>query len=135
MAYINREKSAAIRKALKARFPDWKFSVRIDNHTSLDVVILSGPINLFAFRNEGRWDRDAFERETGYTQVNHFWIGDHWTGPAKDFLEEVKAICNEGNHDNSDIQTDYFDVGWYFHLSIGTWGRPFQLTEAAKVAA
>jgi len=22
--------------------------------------------------------------------------------------------------------TDYFDVGWYFHLSVGNWDKPFK---------
>jgi hypothetical protein len=33
-----------------------------------------------------------------------------------------------GNHDRSDIQTDYFDVGWYKSVNIGTWNKPYEVT-------
>jgi hypothetical protein len=33
----------------------------------------------------------------------------------------------EGNHDNSDIQSDYFDVGWYVEVNIGKWNKAYDL--------
>ena len=41
------------------------------------------------------------------------------------FLSEVIPAMNEGNHDNSDIMTDYFDVGWYISVNIGRWDKPY----------
>ena len=35
---------------------------------------------------------------------------------------------NTGNWDESDIQTDYFDVGWYLQLSLGNWRTHFERT-------
>jgi hypothetical protein len=32
---------------------------------------------------------------------------------------ELRDAMNNGNHDNSDIMSDYFDVGWY--VSIRTY--------------
>jgi hypothetical protein len=32
---------------------------------------------------------------------------------------ELRDAMNSGNHDNSDIMSDYFDVGWY--VSIRTY--------------
>jgi hypothetical protein len=32
---------------------------------------------------------------------------------------------NTGNHDNSDSQTDYFDVGWYVDVKVGKWNKPY----------
>jgi hypothetical protein len=29
------------------------------------------------------------------------------------------------NHDNSDIMTDYFDVGWYLNINVGGWNKPY----------
>jgi hypothetical protein len=34
---------------------------------------------------------------------------------------------NDGNHDNSDIQSDYFDVGWYISINVGRWDKPYEL--------
>jgi len=33
-----------------------------------------------------------------------------------------------GNHDRSDIQSDYFDVGWYKSVNIGKWNKPYEVT-------
>ena len=33
-----------------------------------------------------------------------------------------------GNHNNSDISTDYFDVGWYIDINIGKWDKPYEVT-------
>ena len=38
----------------------------------------------------------------------------------------IQAL-NTDNHDNSDIQTDYFDVGHYVELNIGTWEKPYEI--------
>jgi len=32
---------------------------------------------------------------------------------------------NNGNHNNSDIQTDYFDVGWYITVNLGKYDTPY----------
>ena len=34
---------------------------------------------------------------------------------------------NDGNHDRSDPQSDYFDVGWYVDVNIGKWNKPYTL--------
>lgn len=111
MAYINKEKSAEIRKKLKAEFPDFKFSVTIDNYISLYCCIMEAPI--------------AFTEGT-YETLNHHHLEQY---KYSNVLERIYDICNEGNHDNSDSMTDYFDVGWYFDLSVGKYDRPFKLVE------
>jgi len=35
------------------------------------------------------------------------------------------AVMNTGNWDKSDIQTDYFNVGWYVDVNIGKWNKPY----------
>jgi hypothetical protein len=61
--------------------------------------------------------------------VNPYWYRDHFTGRARDFLSEVIPAMNNGNHDNSDIQSDYFDVGWYIDVNIGQWNKPYALVK------
>lgn len=133
MAYINALKTAEIRKALKAAFPGYKFSVRNENHSSVHVKIVSAPIDLIGLvqkeiRHFGRIVNNEIS-ERGYCQVNQYHIDTHFQPEAAEILNKIVAICNDGNHDNSDIQTDYFDVGWYFHLSIGSWDKPFIVKE------
>ena len=69
------------------------------------MLFRSGPIN--------------FDNADG---VNVYRIDSHFKGVAKDFLTEVHAAmmgCDDlQNHNNSDIQSDYFDVGWYTDIKI-----------------
>lgn len=36
----------------------------------------------------------------------------------RDKLKKVIQICDNYNYDNSDVQTDYFDVGFYMYLQL-----------------
>jgi len=40
-------------------------------------------------------------------------------------LNELLVAMSTGNHDNSDIMTDYFDVGWYSNINIGQYHKPY----------
>ena len=59
--------------------------------------------------------------------VNPYWYHEHFSGKAKDFLKELLTAMNDGNHDRSDIMTDYFDVGWYVDVNIGKWNKPYKV--------
>lgn len=117
MAYISTAKVAEIRANLKKEFPEIKFSVKKSHYTSIDVTILKSP---YDFRP------DVWKDDTSIS-VNYYWLEQHGYKHIP-ILERIIAICNEGNHDNSDIMADYFDVGWYFHLNLGTWEKPFEVT-------
>ena len=47
---------------------------------------------------------------------------------AKECLAELIDAMNEGNWDHSDIQSDYFNVGWYTDVNIGNWNKLYELT-------
>jgi len=34
--------------------------------------------------------------------------------------------------DNSDITTDYFDISYYIDVKIGTWQKPYKLTQTTQ---
>jgi len=44
------------------------------------------------------------------------------------FLTELKDAMNVGNYDRSDMQSDYFDVGFYIDINVGNWDKPYILT-------
>jgi len=117
-AYVNNEKTKQVREDLKKEFPDFKFSVRKEHYSLVNVAIVSGPIPLT-------------DSEDGYQQINHYYIKDHFQDKPeiRDFLLKVLEIINVGNHDRSDIMTDYFDVGFYVSLSIGEWNKPYVVTD------
>lgn len=115
MAYINAEKTDKFRKEIKAAFPDFKFSVTNEHHSTICISIMEAPIQML---DEGKT----------YEDVNTYYIKDHYKDkPAIcEVLEKIHEICYRGNHNNSDLMTDYFDVGWYISITIGKWDKPFK---------
>lgn len=113
MAYISSQKVAEIRANLKKEFPEIKFSVVRRHYSAVDVAILKTP---YDFRPDSLKNRE-------HLSINSYWFQEHGYKHT-DILNRIIKIINEGNHDNSDIMTDYFDVGWYSEFSLGKWNKP-----------
>ena len=129
MAYMNQDKKAKIAAALKQVVPaDWKYSLRVNHHSSIVMTIRSAPIDLMA-RLYPEFIGDNID-------VNHHWAHEHLAEcPEKQIILQIIDCLNLGNWNRSDIQTDYFDVGHYVDLQIGSWDKPFFVTEQLKKAA
>ena len=123
MAYMNQEKKAKIAPAVKAILKKYnvKASLAVSNHMTLVLNVKQGPID---FINDFGNSEDAAKFGI---QVNPYHYKSHFTGKSVKFLEEVITAMNVGNHDRSDIQSDYFDVGWYVDVNIGKWNKPYTL--------
>jgi hypothetical protein len=144
MAYMSQERKKELAPAIKAHCKKFgvKASIAVRHHSTLVVNIKSGPIDFLrdhaetlatrpgGFRTAGYTGVDhALQSWNGYIQVNEYWLKDQHTGKALEFLEGLKELMNKGNHDNSDIMTDYFDVGWYKDINIGKWNKPYEVTK------
>lgn len=110
MAYVSKEMTKKIRNALKAEFPNVKFSVRKEHSCSLSVNIMESP-----FFDDG---------ERG--QVNQYHIRKHFDDVKASFLEKVDEIIRkEGNYyDNSNPMIDYFETAFYYHIGVGKFDSP-----------
>lgn len=135
MAYMNQERKAELAPAIKAVFKKYglKGSIAVRNHMTLVVTIKSGAIDFISNFNDvcsvkPRPAHLPFRPAEDNIDVNPYWYHDHFDGTARDCLRELLTAMNKGNHDNSDIQTDYFDVGWYVDVNIGSWNKPYTLT-------
>jgi hypothetical protein len=111
MAFMNQERKAQIAPVVKAILKKYKMkgTLSVRHHMSLVLNISSGAI---------KFDQPEF-------RVNVYHIDSHYTCVAKNFFKEVYLAMNTGNHDNSDIMVDYFDVGWYTDISVGKWNKPY----------
>jgi hypothetical protein len=133
MAYMNQERKAKLAPAIKAALKKYRVrgTISTDAH-GLTVTIKAGSIDFIKNYNETVAQRPGGFRlgapAEKYMQVNTYWYHEHFSGRAKDFLDELVKAMNVGNHDNSDIM-DYFDVGWYVHVNVGRWNKPY-LVEA-----
>lgn len=110
MAYVDAQKTKDIRAALKAEFPNVKFSVRKEGHISLNVTVLESP-----YFDDGV-----------HSNVNQYYIHSHFEGAPRDFLKKVDEIIRKAGEwwDKSDIMTDYFNTAFYYHIQVGSWDKP-----------
>ena len=128
MAYVSQERKAQLAPKIKAICKKYgvKASLAVRHHSSLVLNIKSGKIDFLG--NYARGFNQA-NPQRDYIQVNTYWYRDHFDGVARDFFSEVIPAMNTGNHDNSDIQTDYFDVGWYINVNVGQWNKPYTVDQ------
>jgi hypothetical protein len=125
MAYITAEETRAIKKKLNKAFPEFKFSVRNRHSLSVSVTLLSGPADFSTIPTGERYGRfDPFNPVE--FMINEYRL--NWYGEYEDFFTKIVNIVNVGNYNNSDIMTDYFDVGFYTHFHVGAWDMPFVST-------
>ena len=124
MAYISKEEVASIRKELKKAFPKAKFSVRKCDNISVSVTVL-------------KHDIDFSDKKSNHFQVNHYYIDETFNKEQAAFLNKIKEIIltaptkvtGEEFFDESDIQSDYFHVSYYYDINIGTWEKPYVLSK------
>ena len=114
MAYMSQEKKKSLAPAIKSVLKEYgmKGSIGVNNHSTLVVNLSQGPIDF----------------GSTHDNVNQHWIASHYSGVAEKFLTKLAGAMMNGNFDHSDIQSDYFHVGWYIDINIGKWNKPYQVT-------
>lgn len=110
MAYISTERVAAIRKELKTKYADFKFSITKRDHSTVCIVILEAPVLMTGKK---------------YESVNVYYIADSYTGQAKEVLQGIYSICSQG--------VTWYETGdygnqpsHYIDISIGQYDKPFR---------
>ena len=132
MAFMSQERKSKIAPAVKAVLKKYgvKGSLAVRNHSTLVLNIKSSPIDFISNFNEVNSNKNynnRFQPAKGNISVNPYWYKEHFSGKALEFLSEVLPALNDGNHDRSDIQSDYFDVGWYVDVKVGAWNKPYEV--------
>ena len=122
MAYVSQEKKAQLAPAIKAVLNRYgvKASISVRHHSSLVVTIRSGNIDF----------------GSDYIQVNEYWINEHYTGVARDFLNELhRAMMGPDWFCDDDAMTDYFHRSHYTDIQVGRWDQPYVFTGATVAEA
>ena len=133
MAYMSQERKSEIAPKVKSILNKYgiKGSLSVRHHSTLSLTLKSGKIDFIANSNRV-CGNDFYQVAKGfkpntsnYDSINPYWFHEHYDGDAKAFLTEVMDAMNNGNWDKSDIQSDYFNVGWYVEVQIGKWNKPY----------
>lgn len=127
MAYMDQEMKAQIAAELKKVMPKgWKYSLGVDDHSTIVLNIASAPVDLL-----------KLAKEAGYSsvcgvQVNPHYMQEHFKNAevGELFGKIKKVLYGCGYYDNSDSQVDYFDTAYYVNVNIGKWNKPFVCTAA-----
>jgi hypothetical protein len=124
MAYVSQDLKAQLAPTIKAICKRYgvKATIGVNNHSTLVLNIKGGKIDFI-----GDYDGDKSDAARWGIQVNPYHYKNYFGGEAYHFLSEVIPAMNAGNHDRSDIMTDYFDVGWYIDVNIGRYDKPYEL--------
>ncbi len=140
-----------IRQQLKQEYPSCKFSVRSEYFSMGSAITISlmvadrrikrnmSEIPEQAFLNVGNgYSKEDIEdrQNKKYHQLNQYALKDgydpaNWcngvflTEQGHNLLKRVVQIAQQYNYNNSDPQTDHFDVNFYLHIELGKWNKEF----------
>jgi len=127
MAYMNQEKKATIKSALQKVMPkDWKWSLSVDNHSTIVITIKSAPVDLI--------DEVLYVSKSNQTEkpvshdVNIYWLDKQFDFHLELFKNILRAAKSAEWFDKSDVQSDYFHTAYYIDIRIGRWNKPFIVT-------
>lgn len=124
MAYVSKEMKTQLVAEIKKVMPkDWKASYAIKNYSTLVVTISKAPINLHETFSNMRDDKE------NYTVSEYHFKEKCQNKEITEILEKIFNAMNGQNYDNSDVMTDYFDVGYYTELQFGKWDKDFISTK------
>lgn len=133
MAWMNQEKKAVIAAKLKEVVPpSWKYSLGVRNKSTIVFTVRSAPVDLvgewLGIANRVREHRgmELLERG-GSVSINDYYVADQFD-ESLGVMVAIHEALDTDNHDRSDSQTDYFDVGHYIDMNIGAWDKPFIFT-------
>lgn len=136
MAFMNQENKKLIAAALKVAMKGTgiTYTLGVHHHSTLVMNITSGPVDFITNAEVVAQSKPRPTHFGAYVRpkavsVNTYWYKEQFTGQALAILEKAMPVLNMGNHDRSDIQSDYFDVGWYVNVNIGQWNKPYKVTK------
>lgn len=111
MPYIKTEEVKQIRNDIKKALPDFKFSITRESYSSVNIVIVGGPIDL---ENQ---------------QINHYYYKE--TLKNTELLKVVETIMNCIHNVKPekiiDSGGDYGNIpNFYIHISVGRYDKPYK---------
>lgn len=122
MAHMSQEKKKEIAAELKKVIPaGWKYSLGVDNHSTIVLNIMAAPVDLM-----------KLAKAAGYSSVCGVQVNPHYmdrdfagTEVGELFAKVQKVLYGCGYYDNSDIMIDHHDTAYYVNVNIGKWNKPF----------
>lgn len=117
MAYMHKELKAQLVAEVKKVLPkNWKVTFAVRNYSTIVCTIRKSPV-----------DFSSVIPSYGYTQLNPYSIEKlPLDEETVNTLLKIKEALYSENYDNSDVMTDYFDVGYCVDICIGDYKKPYE---------
>jgi len=142
MSYMTQEHKKEIAANLKPILKKYgvKGRLGVRHHSVLVLNLFSGTIDFMESYNrmghmltKRKYGNESNYQDQERDQVNIFHTDRWYDGVAKEFFAEVLPVLNgadtsRANFDDSDAQVDYFHVGWYVDINVGTWKKNYEVT-------
>jgi len=126
---MNQENKERLRLEIAKVMPKaWKWTLAVRHHSTLVLTVRQADVDLID-KNLALKSRND---DSKYRSLNEYNLQGEYSGKLLKIFEGIKGAMNVGNHDNSDVQTDYFDVGWYIDINVGESRSPFRYVPAKK---
>ena len=135
MAFMSQETKTKLSAEIAKVMPsNWKYTLRVEHHSTLVLTIRQADVDLIG-KNLVVQSRMSAEGRPQHRNLNQYHLGSEYEGGLLKTFQAIKTAMNVGNHDRSDVQADYFDVGWYTDINIGEFSSPFRyVTTPHKVS-
>lgn len=118
MPYITKEQVKEKRQAIKKAFPEFKFSITLDNYSGIRIAVMEGP----------EW----FAKD-GFHKTMNGWSKVMGSPEADAVIAKISDIANEGN--GTEVEDgDYGRVpNFYVWLSVGKWDKGYKVSSKEKI--
>lgn len=136
MAYITKEKKAIIIARVKAATPKgWRVTFRMRHSSTIICTIRQADVDILAAVEAAYATHPSYETRGPVTHIQSLSPTTilKLPDPLRKPLSAMYAALYSENYDNSDISTDYFDVGYYAHIAIGEWDKPMAVVTGAVI--
>lgn len=134
MAYMDQTKKAKIAAELKKIMPkDWKYTLGVDNHSTIVLNLLKAPVDLIAMANKLNEEHALRRSEEAYVikdhyQANPYYPQNAFEGDTLTLMQKViKVLYSVDYFDHSDSMTDYHHCAYFVNINVGKWNKPFEL--------
>lgn len=116
-SYTRKELKVIFAKWLKETYKGCTFSIILSGYNSICVRLLKADFN--PFKGEMKLNY-SFSR---YSITDDPELNDR----AKEMFNNIESYFVSYNYDRSDLMTDYYDVGFYLDMVIGSGKTPFKV--------
>ena len=116
-SYTRKELKVIFAKGLKETYKGCTFSISLSGYNSICVRLLKADFNPFKGDVKLKY---SFSR---YSITDDPELNDR----AKEMFNNIESYLMSYNYDRSDLMTDYYDVGFYLDMVIGSGKTPFKV--------